>query len=84
MYREWTTTFFVKFIKLSVFIACIHSEQVSVDYTSLSKVFKSQGSYNSYIKVNETQLIKIIDDNTSCILQCASVLEFIFLFFYFG
>jgi len=54
----------------------IISEQVSVDFTSLSKGVKTQESYRTYIKVNKTQFIKIFYDNTSCILQCASALKF--------
>ena len=49
-----------------------------MDFASLSKGFKTQESYNTYIKVNKTQFIKIIYDNTSSILQCASALEFLF------
>jgi hypothetical protein len=58
-------------------------EQGSVNFTSLSKGFKTQESYNTYIKVNKTQFVKIIYYNTSSILQCALAMEFLFPNFWY-
>jgi len=80
-YRIRTTELFVKLNKLTVSIVGIFSEQGSVEFSGMSKRFKTQEIYNTYIKVNKSQFIKIIYDNTSCILQCASALIMIFNFF---
>jgi hypothetical protein len=44
IYGLWTTKKLVKFHEIKISLVCIFHEQVSVDFTSLSKGFKTQGS----------------------------------------